>query len=310
MIVIDAMGGDNAPHDIIKGALVAVKNQDAEITLCGPSELLENILSSLDSKWDSYPIKIHHSPDIIGMDEDPVGAFKKKQLSSLVEAVRLVKLGLATHVISAGNSGALVIASLFVLGRQQDCERPAIAGFLPTPKGPVFALDLGANTEVRPQHLYQFAHVGVEYLRQATGKKNPTVALLSNGHESGKGSATVKEAHSLLASSNLNFIGNAEPYHVFNRDMDIIVCDGFSGNVMLKTMEAVYRASIDMLVEKKYLLQDGIDHFKQQIDSRQAGGALLLGVNGNVIVSHGSADAQTIENAVKLAKYGFCLANK
>lgn len=304
MIAIDAMGGDNAPLSIIQGALNAAR-EGFEIILTGPLERLEAMLDSLDGGWRSYPLHIHHAPDSIEMDEEPVAAVKKKQQSSLVEAVKLVASGKATHVISAGSSGALVVASLFILGRLPDCDRPAIAGFLPTPKGSVLALDLGANTDVRPHHLLQFATVGAHYFEQLTQKKQPRVALLANGHEAGKGSMLVKEAHALLAQSPLNFVGNAEPYHVFNAEMDIIVCDGFTGNIMLKTMEAVYQAGAEILVKEASLSQKGIDALNQRVDPRQMGGALLLGVKGNVIVCHGSSDAFAIRNAVALAVRGF-----
>jgi glycerol-3-phosphate acyltransferase PlsX len=298
MIAIDAMGGDYAPHAILKGALCAAQNQH-RIILCGPEKLLTEVLDGLDPQWKDLPLYIHDAPDVIAMDDDPVMSCRKKPHSSLVQAVKLVKEGKATHAMSAGNSGALVIASIFILGRQEHCERPAIAGFLPTPQGSVFALDLGANTEVRPQHLYQFALIGAHHIEQSYGKEKPSVGLLANGHEPGKGSLIVREAHDLLLDAPINFIGNVEPYHIFNQEVDIVVCDGFSGNILLKTMEAVYKASMRMMVHGNYISSDDVATVIQRLDPRIMGGARLLGVKGNVIVCHGGADDIAIYNAVK-----------
>ncbi len=381
MIALDVMGGDHAPQAIVHGALLAAQ-ESISITLFGPHDLITSLLEKLDVHWKRYPLYIAHADQVIGMDDDPVLAVKTMPDSSLVQAVASVKNGTCQAVISAGSSGALMVASTLILGRQEGVGRAAIAGFLPTKKGKVLALDLGANTEVRPEHLYQFAHLGATYVAAVSGIKRPRVALLANGHEEGKGSALVKQAHALLKKSTLNFIGNAEPHHVFNHEMDVIVCDGFTGNVLLKTSEAVTdmfsswlaqgiadysnsqvrtlrvdSSSLSGLDTRVALLtaigveasrydreedhsgqlessealslrklqqpsvMGGREQLMDEMDARQVraigdfiqtsidarldykgvGGALLLGVNGTVVVCHGSSDAQTIQRAITFA---------
>lgn len=313
MIALDVMGGDHAPQAIVHGALLAAQ-QSISITLFGPHDLITSLLEKLDAHWQRYPLHIVHADQVIGMDDDPVSAVKTMPDSSLVQAVTSVKKGTCQAVISAGSSGALMVASTLILGRQEGVGRAAIAGFLPTKKGKVLALDLGANTEVRPEHLYQFAHLGAAYITAVSGIKRPRVALLANGHEEGKGSALVKQAHALLKESALNFIGNAEPQHVLDHEMDVIVCDGFAGNVLLKTCEAatdmfsawlaqgITDYSKTLPTHNTEQMQKVADFLQTSIDARldykQVGGALLLGVNGTVIVCHGSSDAQTIQRAI------------
>jgi len=293
MIAIDVMGGDQAPGVVLEGAVSAAK-KSIPITLFGPARLINDWLAINEPLWTQYPIAIADSNDVIAMDEEPVLAVRKKTSSSLVRAVASVAGGQSSAVLSAGNSGAFMIASTLVLGRQEGIERPAIAGFLPTTHGNVLALDLGANTECRAYHLVQFAQMGSEYLNRTMGVNNPTIALLSNGHEEGKGSQLVKEAYGLLKQSSLNFVGNAEPYDVFEHKVDIVVCDGFSGNILLKTLEAVCS-----LIEHK--LGDVANSFTAQLGYKKIGGAMLLGVKGQVVVCHGNSDAQTLENAITFA---------
>lgn len=316
MIALDVMGGDYAPNVIVCAALSAAQ-QAIPITLFGPQEVIARLLSEYDLDWERYPLKIHHTSQLIAMDDDPVASVRKKGDSSLVQAVLSVKDGRCQAVVSAGSSGALMVASTLLLGRQEGVDRPAIAGFLPTKKGKVLGLDLGANTELRAHHLVQFAHLGADYVTRMTGIKNPRIALLANGHEEGKGSALVKEAHSLLKQSGLNFVGNAEPYHVLEHDMDIIVCDGFTGNILLKTCEAVTDAMSSWLkdgvesyssgasLEQVRLMQQAEKQIQKTIDDRldykQVGGALLLGVQGTVVVCHGASDAKMIERALIFA---------
>lgn len=293
MIAIDVMGGDNAPEVVLEGALAAAR-RSIPVSLFGPKDMIAQWLTAHDAAWEQYSIVITDAADIVAMDEDPVSAIRKKGDSSLVKAVASVAAGQSRAVLSAGNSGALMAASTLIIGRKEGVGRPAIAGFLPTIKGSVLALDLGANTECRPQHLYEFAHMGSDYLRQVSALAGPRVGLLSNGHEEGKGSLLVKQTHELLKGSDLNFIGNVEPYDVFHNKTDIVVCDGFSGNILLKTMEAV----CDMA--GSWVNPDSRSLITQQAH-KQLGGALLLGVNGQVVVCHGNSDAQVIENAILFA---------
>jgi phosphate acyltransferase len=294
MIAIDVMGGDNAPQVVLKGALEAAKNY-IPIALHGPEDVIVPWLEHHAPGWQTLNITIHPSSQIVAMDEDPVFAVRKKTDSSLVKAVASVATGSAQAVLSAGNSGALMVASALIIGRQQGVERPAIAGFLPVQHGTVLALDLGANTECRPHHLLQFAQLGTQYLKGSMGIEQPRVSLLSNGHEAGKGSILVKEAYQLLASApGLNFVGNTEPAAIFAHKTDIVVCDGFSGNVLLKTMEAVIEMTASIFPSQAAVLEE-------KYHQKAPGGALLLGIKGTVIVCHGNADAKTIENAISFA---------
>jgi glycerol-3-phosphate acyltransferase PlsX len=311
MIALDVMGGDYAPGPIIQGALQAAHS--VPVLLVGPQDIIKRELYKLDPLWERLSITIHHAPDIITMAEEPVQAVRNKKFSSLVQAVMCVKEGRATGVISAGNSGALMAAALFILGREEQYERPAIISFLPNYLGTkLLALDLGANTECRPGHLYQFAHMGVLHAQKVLGIERPRVGLLSNGHEDSKGSLLVKETFGLLKQSSLNFVGNVEPYGIFSGKVDLVVCDGFSGNVLLKTMESVFSMTrfwleqMPLPDEKTRIWRDSfIEKTNHYVDSRWQGGALLLGVKGTVVVCHGSSDARTIEHALYLAQKYF-----
>lgn len=294
MIAVDVMGCDHGPGVVIRGAVNAAKV--IPVVLFGPEELIISELRKIDPDWQiNHKIFIYNALQCIEMDEDPVAAVRNKKQSSMAYALQHVKNGQCLAAVSAGNSGAFMVASLFELGRCKNVERPAIASFLPTEKGQVLALDLGANTECRAEYLLQFAQIGCEYLQAKMKLSNPRIGLLSNGREDSKGSKLTKEAFALIKQSSLNFIGNVEPSHVFKHVVDVVVCDGFSGNVLLKTSEAVRSMMINF--------------FKQSQDtdlvSKRAlcdnGGAILLGVNGNVILCHGSADSNAIENAIKFA---------
>ena len=309
MIAVDAMGGDYAPEALVHGSLQAAK-KGVSITLFGPQKQLEKLLHDADPTWQQHALRIHDAPDYIEMDEDPVAAIKRKPRSSLVQAIKSVKAGLCHGVLSAGNSGALLTGSIFILGRKNRV-RPAIIGYLPARREPVLALDMGANADCRPQHLYDFAHMGHEYVIDVLKRDAPRIGLLSNGHEDRKGSLLTKEAFALLKKSTLNFVGNVEPVGIFNNEVDLVVCDGFSGNILIKTMEAMFDFTSQLLAQdiaqadsadvKKWGAQFLVT-LSNQAGSRTRGGALLLGVNGKVIVCHGDSDAQSIERAIFLVK--------
>ena len=294
MIAIDVMGGDNAPLVVLEGALAAAI-KGIPVQLHGPEALITTWLAQHAPAWQNLPISLVPSIDIISMDEEPVFAVRKKPSSSLVAAVASTAKGTTQAALSAGNSGAFMAASALMMGRFDGIERPAIAGYLPTLKGTVLALDLGANTDCRPQHLLQFAHLGHNHATNVMGIVSPRIGLLSNGHEPTKGSQLVKEAHALLkADPTLNFVGNVEPYGIINHDVDVIVCDGFAGNVLLKTMEAIS----DLIIAWHPALKDDL---QQRFANHSLGGALLLGVKGTAIVCHGNADATTLERAITFA---------
>lgn len=316
MIAIDAMGGDHAPQVVVSGALSAAKD-NIPVMIFGPQALVKTHLDQLDPTWQRYPIKVTDAPERIGMAENPVLSIRKKPTSSLVQAVRSVKDQQCRGVVSAGNSGAFMAAASFILGRAENIERPAILGLLPGLHGRVVGLDLGANTECRPQHLYQFAHLGADYAQHVLGIANPRVGLLANGEEDEKGSALTKEVFGLLKQSQLNFVGNIEPYQIVVNKADVVVCDGFSGNILIKTMESVHYMLAAYGKQELTKLKD--DACKQAIVSwgerffteiedkftgRPFGGAVLAGVNGRVIVCHGSANEYDIKQAIMLAAAG------
>lgn len=318
MVAVDAMGGDFAPGVVIKGALKAAQN-GIPVQLFGPATLIEKELSMLDSNWKSLQLKLADSSSIIGMGDEPVDAVRKKRDSSLVKAVESVKAGTCNAVVSAGNSGALMVAATFTLGRNEGVERPAIAGWLPSKKGMVLALDLGANTDCKPSYLLQFAFLGHEYSQKVLKIENPRIGLLSNGSEEGKGSLLTKEAFELLMKAPINFVGNIEPIDILENKVDVVLSDGFSGNILLKTMEAmhkflssIFKESLTRVIqtyaqdEVRLSLAQEFSKVVFQDLARQAaradqGGAVLLGVNGTVIVAHGSAQESEIEKAITLA---------
>lgn len=307
MIAVDVMGGDYSPQAILHGAYLAAQ-QGVPVALFGPEQLISASLTCIDQSWQKLPITLFHSSAVIAMDDEPVAAVKKGLDTSLVKAVESVKKGVCTAALSAGNSGALMVASMMVLGKEEGVDRVPIAGFLPTLKGKVVALDLGANTECRPQHLLQFALQGVMYARENLGIASPKVGLLANGQEDTKGSALVKEAFKLLKDSELfNFVGNVEPEGVvIHRNVDVIICDGFSGNILLKTMESVYDVFINVLqshAPEMLTLESNnkVMHAVHQFSPREQAGAVLLGVKGNVVVCHGNSQAPTIAKAIQFA---------
>lgn len=323
-VAVDGMGGDFAPHAVIEGVLEAARS-GVPILLFGPEKKLTRYLTEQCAEWESFGIKVIQAGEEIGMAEEPVYAVRKKPDSSLVKAVNAVASGQAQAVFSAGNSGALMAASLFLLGRQEGIERPAIAGLLPTLKGSVIALDLGANVDCRPHYLQQFAEMGSAYAQKLLALESPRVGLLSNGAERGKGSLLVKQAAALLEESPLNFIGNIEPVDIINHSADVIVCDGFSGNVLLKTMEAtaaMIRHSLAHELSTGAFMRDHSEGDRTRglfeaallrLDNRfgeaAQSGARLLGINGIVIVGHGASRVESIARSIRKA-YNIILAEK
>ncbi len=287
MIAVDALGGDFAPHAILEGALRASRTR-IPVALFGPLERIVPILDQLDTHWRGLPITLFQASEEILMDEEPAMAVRRKKDSSLVRAVSAVADGTCTGVISAGNSGALMIASMFILGKTEGIERPAIAGFIPTKDaGSTLVLDLGGNVNCKASHLLHFAHLGIEHLLTRSVVRRPLkIGLLCNGSEENKGSALIKEVHQLFSQQLNNFIGNVEPADVLANKADIVVCDGFTGNIFLKTIEAC----------SKFFAQEGAAHIIP-------GGAQLLGVKGTVIVAHGNSLASSIQKAIQLAHH-------
>lgn len=308
IVAVDAMGGDYAPQEIVRGAVTAAREGLADIILVGDTPRLEAELLSL------YPpdnVEIVHAEQVIAMDEPPAMALRRKREASIVIATHLVKAGRAAAVVSAGNTGAQMAAGLLILGRSGKIKRPAIATMMPSNKGPVLLLDVGANVDCRPENLYEYALMGDLYATRVMGINNPRIGLLNIGTEACKGNEATQAAYNLLQSAPLNFIGNIEGRDILKGEADVIVCDGFVGNIILKFGEGMAQTLFAMLGQQvKYsirnrlgaiLLLPALQGLKKQIDYTEYGGAPLLGLQGISIICHGSSNASTIKNAIKVA---------
>lgn len=308
-IALDAMGGDFAPRETVLGAIDACREFDADVILVGNESELNKVLAG--HSLTNLKIEIHPASEVISMDEHPANAVKRKSNSSLVVANRLVKEGKAAAVISAGNTGAAMAASLFNLGRIRGIDRPAIASLMPTKKGFSVLLDAGGNADCEPENLIQFAIMGSIYAEEVLGLPQPRIGLLSIGEEETKGNKLTIEAHQLLKKSKLNFIGNIEGSDVHQGVCEVIVCDGFVGNTVLKVSEglaAVLFSEIKAAISSNHLAKFGgllikspIRKLKARLDYTEYGGMPLLGINGISIISHGSSNAKAIKNAIKAA---------
>jgi glycerol-3-phosphate acyltransferase PlsX len=308
-IAIDAMGGDNAPAEIVRGALRAVNEHGISVTLVGRREVVEAELRSAGSA-PGASIGIVDAREVIEMDEHPANAVRAKRDSSLVSACALVARGEAAAVVSAGNSGAMLAAALFTIKRIPGIARPAIGASFPSDAGQTFILDVGANTDCKPEWLAQFAIMGDIYARTMLGIETPRVGLLSNGEEAEKGSELVQAAHPLIAALPIRFVGNVEGKDVFRGGCDVVVTDGFTGNVVLKIAEGIgdfLFASIAREARKSItgkvggaLLKPKLRPLRDRVDYRKTGGALLLGVAGEVVIAHGRSDAEATMNAIRV----------
>ncbi len=307
-IALDAMGGDLAPEVTVQGAVEAVQELGIEVLLVGAEEALQK---ELQKQTSPPPLEVIHAPDTIEMHEHPAAAVRSKKNSSIVVGMRLVKEGRADALVSAGNSGAVMAAALLVLGRARGIERPAIGAIIPTRTGRTLLVDAGANADVRPPHLLQFARMGSIYTSALQGVERPTVGLLSNGEEATKGSALTLEVHTLLQNSDLNFVGNVEGRDIPRGTADVVVTDGFTGNVALKSIEgtaelllALIREEITRGLRNKLAalaLKKAFKRVGTRLDYAEIGGAPLLGVNGTVLISHGRSTATAIRNALRVA---------
>jgi glycerol-3-phosphate acyltransferase PlsX len=304
------MGGDRGSELLIEGALLAIdQRQDLEVILLGPEEVLtEQVGQYTGTAGNRDRLSIVHAPQTVSMHESPVDAIRKKKESTIMVGFDLVKNGRADAMVSAGNSGATMAAAIRKLGRLKGIARPGIASLFPTLKDPVMLMDIGANVDCRARHLFQFAIMASSCSSLLLNKEKPCIGLLSIGAERGKGNALVKETHDLLTNSSLNFIGNVEGRDVYSGDVDVIVCDGFVGNISLKISEGLAEAAMRMLkVEIMKSLRAKIGYlfirkaftsFKQRLDYAEYGGAPLLGINGIGIICHGSSSAVAISNAI------------
>ncbi len=312
-IAVDAMGGDNAPEAIIEGIIKSSNNDNnLYLTLVGRSDIIGQKLEGFD--YSEERIEVVEASEIISMDEAPSAALRKKKESSIAVGCKLVKENKADAFISAGNTGAVMAAGIFHVGRLAGIKRPSIATVFPSGQTETLVMDAGANVDSKPEHLLHFAIMGQIYARNVLKISAPRVGLLSIGEEKKKGNQLTASTYELLQEDQRinNFIGNVEGRDIFNGNCDVVVCDGFVGNIVLKTTEGVASLLFEMLenILKKNLLTKGaallikpyLKELMQKVDYRQYGGAPLLGVNGGVIISHGSSDATAISNAIRVAK--------
>lgn len=313
-IAVDAMGGDFAPEEIVAGAIQASAELDLDVLLVGDEQQINSLVKKHGGK-DSEHIKVVHAEDVITMKEEPLTGIRRKPKASINVAMKLVKQKEADAVVSAGHSGAAMAAALLKLGRIKGIERPAIGAVLPTiiPGKSVIVLDVGANVDSKPKYLEQFALMGTIYSRYVLGNAEPQVGLLNIGEESSKGNELALATHKLLTENpQIPFVGNAEGRDVLSGEFDIIVCDGFVGNIVLKFAEAIGEVMMQIMKEElpqglhgkvgTALLKPNLMNIKRRIDRAEHGGALLFGVAGICIISHGSSRRGSIFNAIRLAK--------
>ena len=313
ILAVDAMGGDFGPSVVVPGALKAAKSCGAKILLVGIESAIQEVLDTLPDDLKNTDFSIVHASQVVEMKEKPSDILRQKKDSSIQVACRLVKDGEAHAVISAGHSGACVACGMFIIGRISGVERPCLATIMPSKTTPRLILDVGANVECKPYHLFQFALMGSAFAKDILGYEEPRVGILSIGEEEGKGTNTVKEAYDLLkVAQNINFVGNVEGRDIFIGDVDVVVCDGFVGNIALKLSEGLAFSLAHVL--KKELMGNGLlpkigaflakkafKSFAKKIDYAEYGGAPLLGLKGISFVCHGSSNVRAIESAVLMA---------
>ncbi len=309
-IIIDAMGGDNAPFAPVEAAVKAADDFGIDIVLVGKTTLIEKELSKYN--YNKERISIKHAEEIITNYEEPAKAIRVKKDASVVVCATMLKNDEGDAMLSMGSTGALLAAGLLIVGRIKGIIRPALATLLPSEKGPKMLIDAGANIKSKSINLVQFAIMGSIYMKGVMGIENPKVGLLSNGEEEGKGDDLTKEAYPMLKEEDINFIGNIEGRDIMEGNADVVVCDGFVGNVVLKTIEGM-GSVVGRMVKQMFLksiftkigaifVSKGIKEFKNKMDYREYGGAPLLGAKKAVIKGHGSSDAKAIYSAIRQAK--------
>jgi glycerol-3-phosphate acyltransferase PlsX len=309
-IAVDAMGGDFGPAPIVEGAIAATRHFDLGVVLIGPAGAVEEALSRRTG-FDRGRVRVQHAPDAVAMDESPSSALRRKPGASIRLAAEAVARGEAAALFSAGHTGATVMAAHGAFGLLPGVDRPALAATIPTRARPAVLLDVGASVECRPHHLLQFAVMGSVFARVVLDVAAPRIGLLSIGEEAGKGNELTREAHRLLKGAPVAFIGNVEARRVFLGDADVIVSDGFTGNVALKISEGLVEMVEHLLQEEltgtlamrvgSLLTQRAQRHFRRRVDYSEYGGAPLLGVAGIAIVGHGRSSAKAVRNAIALA---------
>lgn len=310
-IALDVMGGDNAPHEVIAGAVLAAREYGVAVSLVGRPDVIARELSKHDIAGLKLPIV--PASQVIEMEDKPATAVRTKKDSSMVVACQLVKAGKADAFVTAGNTGGALAAGILHIGRMKGIQRPALIVPFPTQTGFCLLLDVGANVDVRPEHLQQFAVMGSIYSKRIMGVGSPTVRILSNGEEQGKGSQLVLEATELLEQTpGINFLGNIEGRDIVNDVADVVVTDGFTGNVLIKTAEGVGKLIRTILVEEitatpisslgGLLAKSALRRLARRVDDSEYGGAVLLGLSNLLVVAHGRSNANAIRHAIRVAK--------
>ncbi len=309
-IAVDAMGGDNAPYETVKGAVLAAQQfPDSKIILVGDESAVERELSSYGSALKN--MVINHAPEVVGMDDPATYSIRQKTNSSITRSVELVAKGEADAVVSAGHTGAAVAAATLHLRTLKGVRRPGIAAAMPTKNGVCLIIDIGANIACKPIHLFQYGVMATVYSKYVFGVTNPRVGLLNIGEEDAKGNDLAKETFALLSNSQVNFVGNVEGREIFDGKADIVVCDGFVGNVLLKFAEGLAMSLLSTIKSEAmkslqskiglYLCKPAFQTLKAKMDFAEYGGVPLLGVNGICIISHGRSDSRAIRNAIRVA---------
>jgi len=312
-IAVDAMGGDDAPEAVVTGAIQAIRHteRDLEVLLVGPEEQIQDVLDT-HSNVPNASLQIVDAPEVIGMGEAPSSAVKQKTNSSIHRGLAAHHDGMADAFVSAGNTGAVMGAAMFILGRISGVARPSIASFFPNLKGSSVVLDIGTNVDCKPSHLVQFARMGTIYARQVLDNDDPTVGLINIGEEPGKGNERVKEAYELLQEAeDLHFVGNVEGGDLLFYAADILICDGFVGNVLLKFGESMTGVLSemtqqemdrqDLAPDEQELVASVLGEVSKHFDPESQGGAPLLGVNGNVLIGHGRSSPAVLEQMIHAA---------
>lgn len=310
-IAVDAMGGDFAPQSIVEGAVKAAQEHGIKVVLVGDEDQVSRELSRYPTS--KLPIFIHHTPHVVAMHDSPSMVLRRMKDSSIKVAIDLEKAGEVSGVVSAGNSGAAMALAMFIFKKLEGVDRPAIATIHPALKGSTVLIDSGGNVDCKPSHLVQFALMGDAYAKYILGEKEPRIGLLSNGEEEGKGNEVTREAHELLSEMDINYIGYVEGRALNSGEVDVIVCDGFVGNVALKISEGLWETIHGILKwEAKdnlrakvayFFMRRAIRRLEKRFDYSEYGGAPLIGVNGNCVICHGASNAKAIMNAIVLAAH-------
>jgi phosphate acyltransferase len=309
-IVLDAMGSDAHPRPEVQAAVEAARLFGDEIILTGQAPRLEPLLKELGGE--SLPVRVVHAPEVLEMSDKAAESARRKSANSIGAGIELLKNGEADAFVTVGNTGGAMASGLFTLGRIRGIKRPALTALFPVKNGKCVVLDIGANTEVKPEYLLQFALMGSIYAQKVLGLDAPRVGLLSNGEEPGKGNTLVKETYPLLEKSGLNFIGNVEGKELFGGEADVVVTDGFTGNILLKSSEAVAKLITDIIRQELMssfrtkmgglLAKPAFSKIKQMMDPGEVGAAPLLGIDGLVFVGHGRSDSRAVLNGIRVAR--------